>query len=125
MEKWELVTESLPQKTIHVWVTHIEDGEYKVDETTYLAQIKKFLFYESEDVIAWMPVTKPTPYREQQVVCQTCESRLIDAETLKEEIRNLRVHLTGLRGGKGIISKFEKMYRDSILRIIDEQKRQG
>lgn len=63
MERWRLVAESLPEQSMNVWVTYIEDGEYKAMGTKYLAQIKKFLFFDKvEDVIAWMPNAKPEPY---------------------------------------------------------------
>lgn len=63
MGKWRLTTESLPEKSTNVWVTYMKDGERKVMATKYLTQIKKFLFFDkAEDVIAWMPNTKPEPY---------------------------------------------------------------
>lgn len=47
--------------------------------------------------------------------------RLIDADILDEEIKNLRVIVTGLRAGKGILNEYAKQYRQSLLRIIEEQ----
>ena len=46
---------------------------------------------------------------------------LISRSRLTEEIRGLRVTVTGLRAGKGILSEFEKQYRESILKVIDNQ----
>ena len=48
-------------------------------------------------------------------------AELIDKKTLREEIESLTVHVTGLRAGKGVLSKFMDEYRKSVLRIIDEQ----
>ena len=48
-------------------------------------------------------------------------SRLIDADALIEEVKSLQVSLTGLRTGKGILTEYEKQYRESVLRIINEQ----
>ena len=63
MKKWRLTTEEPPEKSMNVWVTYMKDGERKVMATKYLAQIKKFLFFDKiEDVIAWMPSEKPEPY---------------------------------------------------------------
>lgn len=75
MGRWRLVAEGLPEKTMNVWVTYIEDGEYKAMGTKYLAQIKKFLFFDkAEDVIAWMPNEKPEPYRvynfDEKIFCE-------------------------------------------------------
>ena len=47
--------------------------------------------------------------------------RLIDADALIEEIKSLQVTVTGLRAGKGILNEYAKLYRESLLRIIDEQ----
>lgn len=47
--------------------------------------------------------------------------RLIDADTLTEEIESLRCTLTGLRAGKGVIARAADEYRKSILQIIDDQ----
>lgn len=46
---------------------------------------------------------------------------LIEKDALSEEIESLTVHVTGLRAGKGVLSKFMDEYRNSVLRIIDEQ----
>ena len=63
MKKWRLTTEEPPEKSMNVWVTYMKDGERKVMATKYLAQIKKFLFFDKiEDVIARMPSEKPEPY---------------------------------------------------------------
>ncbi len=48
-------------------------------------------------------------------------SRLIDADALIEEIKSLQVFVTGLRAGKGILNEYAKQYRESLLRIVDEQ----
>ena len=47
--------------------------------------------------------------------------RPIDANVLSEEISSLRVAVTGMRAGKGILAKMMQEYRESVLRIIDEQ----
>lgn len=46
---------------------------------------------------------------------------LIKKGALSEEIESLTVHVTGLRAGKGVLSKFMTEYRKSVLRVIDEQ----
>ena len=46
---------------------------------------------------------------------------LIVKGALREEIESLTVHVTGLRAGKGVLSKFMDEYRKSVLRIINEQ----
>lgn len=46
---------------------------------------------------------------------------MIDEKKLKEEIESLTVFITGLRAGKGVLSEFAKHYKESVLRIIDEQ----
>ena len=49
------------------------------------------------------------------------EQRLIDANVLSEEISSLRITITGWRyGGKAVKEALEH-YRESVLRIIDEQ----
>lgn len=47
--------------------------------------------------------------------------RLIDANALMEELKTLQVSVTGIRAGKGILAEYAKQYRESILRIINEQ----
>lgn len=47
--------------------------------------------------------------------------RLIYADALIEEIKSLQVFVTGLRAGKGILNEYAKQYRESLLRIVDEQ----
>lgn len=47
--------------------------------------------------------------------------RLIDADTLTEEIKSLRCTLTGLRAGKGVLARAADEYRKTILQIIDDQ----
>lgn len=47
--------------------------------------------------------------------------RLIDADTLIEEIKSLSVHVTGLRAGRGVLREFMDEYRKSVLRVIEEQ----
>lgn len=46
--------------------------------------------------------------------------RLIDADALKEEVSSLRMVITGLRCGKGVLSEYAREHLKSILRIIDE-----
>ena len=48
-------------------------------------------------------------------------AELIDKKALREEIESLTVHVTGLRAGKGVLSKFMDEYKKSVLRIVDEQ----
>ena len=48
-------------------------------------------------------------------------TELIKKDVLSEEIESLTVHVTGLRAGKGVLSKFMDEYRNSVLRVIDEQ----
>ena len=50
---------------------------------------------------------------------------MIDEKKLIEEIKSLQVTVNGLRAGKGILREFEKQYRESILRIIEEQPKVG
>lgn len=50
---------------------------------------------------------------------------MIDEKNLIEEVKSLKVNVTGLRAGKGILREFEKQYRESILRIIEDQPKVG
>ena len=50
---------------------------------------------------------------------------MIDENKLIEDIESLRVTVNGLRAGKGILREFEKHYKESILRIIEEQPKVG
>ena len=45
----------------------------------------------------------------------------IERESLQDEIRSLSVSITGLRCGKGVLNEYMKQYRESVLRIVDEQ----
>lgn len=45
----------------------------------------------------------------------------IDRKTLKEEIENLTMTITGMRSGKTMTTQALEEYKKSILRIIDEQ----
>lgn len=47
--------------------------------------------------------------------------RPIDADLLNEEIKSLKVYVTGLRAGKGVLREYAEEYQKSILDIIDEQ----
>ena len=47
--------------------------------------------------------------------------RPIDGDSLKEEISNLTITITGIRAGKGVLGEFMREYRKTILRTIDEQ----
>lgn len=49
------------------------------------------------------------------------EKRLVYADDLRKEIESLSMTVTGLRAGKGVLAEFMRQYRDSVLRIIDEQ----
>ena len=46
---------------------------------------------------------------------------LISRKSLIEEIRNFRCSITGLRAGKGVLSRAADEYRKSILQIIENQ----
>ena len=48
-------------------------------------------------------------------------SDLISRSALLEEVKSLTVTVTGLRAGKGILHEYAKQYRDTLLRIINEQ----
>ena len=45
----------------------------------------------------------------------------IERESLQDEIRGLSMSITGLRCGKGVLNEYMKQYRESVLRIVDEQ----
>lgn len=49
------------------------------------------------------------------------KKRLICANTLREELSTLTMTVTGLRAGKGVLKEFMEQYRESVLRIVDEQ----
>ena len=46
---------------------------------------------------------------------------LISRSALIEEIKSLSVFVTGLRAGKGILNEYAKQYRDSLLRVVNDQ----
>ena len=48
-------------------------------------------------------------------------SDLISRNALIKEIETLKVHVTGLRAGKGVLSEFEQKYRETIVRVVEEQ----
>lgn len=48
-------------------------------------------------------------------------SDLISRKALFEEIKSLTVTVMGLRAGKGVLHEYAKQYRDTLLRIINEQ----
>ena len=47
-------------------------------------------------------------------------NRLIDAEVLEEEISSLKMTITGLRFGKGVLSECIQEYHKSILKIVND-----
>jgi len=47
--------------------------------------------------------------------------RLIDADALSEELSTLTMAVIGLRAAKGVLFEFMKEYRNSVLRVVDEQ----
>ena len=49
------------------------------------------------------------------------EKRYIEANAAMEELSTLYVMVTGLRAGKGVLKKYMEHFRESVLRIIDEQ----
>ena len=65
--KWTPVEKGLPEKSMHVWLTYIEDGVKKVDDDRYSHQIKEFLFTK-KDVVAWMPYEEPEAYEENEEI---------------------------------------------------------
>lgn len=48
---------------------------------------------------------------------------MIDEKELIEEIKSLRVTITGLRAGKSILNEYAQHFKDSVIKIIDEQQR--
>ena len=48
-------------------------------------------------------------------------SDLICRSALLEEVKSLRVTVMGLRAGKGVLHEYAKQYRDTLVRIINEQ----
>jgi hypothetical protein len=48
-------------------------------------------------------------------------SKYIDSEELIEEIKTLRVFVTGLSAGKNVLNEYMGRYRDLVLRVINEQ----
>ena len=48
-------------------------------------------------------------------------SDLISRSALLKEVKSLTVTVMGLRAGKGILHKYAKQYKDTLLRIINEQ----
>ena len=45
----------------------------------------------------------------------------IERKSLQDEIRSLSVSITGILCGKGVLNEYMKQYRESVLRIVDEQ----
>lgn len=45
----------------------------------------------------------------------------IKREELRNELASLSVSVTGLRAEKGVLHEYMKQYRESVLRIVDEQ----
>lgn len=45
---------------------------------------------------------------------------LISRSALAEEIKSLRVYMTGIRAGKGFLIEFMEEYKKSVLKCIDE-----
>lgn len=50
---------------------------------------------------------------------------MIDEKKLIEELKSLRVTVTGIRAGKGVLNEYAKHFKDSIIRIIDKQPKVG
>ena len=48
------------------------------------------------------------------------KKRPIDANALREEISSLTMVITGLRCGKGVLREYEKEYKKSVLKVVDE-----
>ena len=89
-------------------------------ETASLEMTATKEYWEHKQVAQYLEELKC--YREAASKCANGDIRLIDAEALSEEIKTLQVFVTGLRAGKGILNEYAKQYRESILRIIDEQQ---
>lgn len=49
------------------------------------------------------------------------EVRPIDANALADEVASLRIAVTGLRAGKGVLAKWMYEYRKSVLCVIQDQ----
>lgn len=51
-----------------------------------------------------------------------CENKggLIRRADLAEKVVSLRMTVTGLRSGKGVLESYAKEYRESLLRLIEE-----
>ncbi len=52
---------------------------------------------------------------------ESVKGDLISRSTLLEEIKSLRVTIMGLRAGKGILAEYANQYKDTLLRVIEEQ----
>lgn len=50
---------------------------------------------------------------------------MIDEKELIEQIKSLRVTITGLRAEKSILNEYAQHFKDSVIRIIDEQPKVG
>ena len=50
---------------------------------------------------------------------------MIDEKKLIEEIKNIRITITGLRAEKGILSEYTKHLKDLVIQIIDDQPKVG
>lgn len=50
---------------------------------------------------------------------------MIDEKELVEQVKSLRVTITGLRAGKSILNEYAQHFKDSVIKIIDEQQRVG
>ena len=49
------------------------------------------------------------------------DKEYIERKTLSDEIKSLQVTVTGLKAGKNVLSEYAKHYKNSVMRIIDEQ----
>lgn len=50
---------------------------------------------------------------------------MIDEKELIEQIKSLRVTITGLRAEKSILNEYAQHFKDSVIRIINEQPKVG
>lgn len=50
---------------------------------------------------------------------------MIDEKELIEQIKSLRVTITGLIAEKSILNEYAQHFKDSVIRIIDEQPKVG
>lgn len=50
---------------------------------------------------------------------------MIDENKLIEEVKSLRITITGLRAEKGVLNEYAQYLKDLVIQIIDEQPKVG